>query len=313
MEYTLKDFGKHLKRQHLENRRFFDAIDSDCYRIYDRNLGPLPVTVDLYGDYVRITDYGVEEVAEKQICDIVSRMVYVPLDRIVYHARPRLQAHEQHQVIDTENPRYIKVREQGLEFLVDLWSRIDTGLFLDHAPARAMVRAASYGKEVLNLFSYTGSFAVYALGGGAQRVTNVDLSGTYLDWGVMNLTANHFSTASHENIRADVWAFIEEQRAKGFKRQFDIIVLDPPTFSHSRKMQKTFDVQRDHVSYLAACRRMLKKDGVIVFSTNLGGFRLDAKRLSSIGLSFRDITKDTIPPGYSMKRIPHSCWKLEHA
>ena len=313
MDYTLKDFGKLLKRQHLENRRFFSEIGTNCYRIYDRNLPTLPVSVDVYGDYVRITDYGVEGISEEQIRDTVSRMVYVQSDRLVYHARPRLQSHEQHQPLEPEAKRYITVKEQGLDFLIDLWSRIDTGLFLDHAPARAMVRAASYGKEMLNLFSYTGSFSVYALGGGAQKVTNVDLSGTYLDWGMKNIGANHFPESGHEHVRSDVWAFIEEQRALGFRRQFDIIVLDPPTFSHSRRMAKTFDVQRDHVAYLAACRRMLKRDGIIIFSTNLSGFKLDAKRLSSIGLSLRDITKETIPPGFSMKRVPHSCWLMRHS
>jgi len=188
-EHVRKDFGKLLKRNALQTRRIMKAQDTDVMRVYDQNLSELPVTVDLYGAYARITDYSdghldPEDVAT--LCDIASRMLYVEPEKVVFHQRRKRSGRQQHDLQSDSSLEWV-VQEQGLSFIVDLTKRIDTGLFLDQAPARNLVREMSLGLDVLNLFSYTGSFSVYAAAGGAKTVTSVDLSSTYTEWCVKNL------------------------------------------------------------------------------------------------------------------------------
>ncbi|NCU27834.1 hypothetical protein EOM86_14135, partial [Candidatus Nomurabacteria bacterium] len=201
----------------------------------------------------------------------------------------------------------VSVRENGLHFLVDLTKRIDTGLFLDQVIARESLRTISAGKKVLNLFSYTGSFSVYAAVGGAAEVVSVDLSSTYTQWCEKNLDANGFSGGAYPCVSQDAAEYI--RKAVKERRKFDIIVLDPPSFSNSRKMEHDFDVQRDYIYFINLLNGLLVTGGKLFFSTNLGGFRFEKRNIH--GYEIREITREVAAPGFSVKKSSLRSWILE--
>ena len=300
MEFYEKDFGKILKANALKQRRMMLQYGTDCMRVYDRNLEQFPVTVDLYGKYARITDYsvdGMEEAMRETCCDIVSRMLYVQSDHVVFYHREKRIGREQHETLSEVSVKTL-VKENGLTFTVDLTRHIDTGLFLDHAVTREWVRENCQGLSVLNLFSYTGAFSVYAAAGGAASVVSVDLSGPYTQWAKENLKANGFEGDLYPCVQMDALRFVERELAKGSKYQ--VIVFDPPTFSNSHKMDGDFDVARDYSLWVKNLLKILKKTGIILFSTNLGSFQMDRRRLR--GLSVKEITGLVAAPGFVKDR-----------
>ncbi len=310
MNYALKDLGKQLKNNHLAMRRHFAPRETDCYRVYDRNIGDLPLTVDIYGPFVHVVDFrdgaGAESIGSEEILDTVCRMLYVNRERVVYKLRNTRGEGEQHKKL-SESGDVLTVRENSLKFIVNLTDYIDTGLFLDHRRTREMVFESAAGKNVLNLFAYTGSFSVYAAAGGAAEVDTVDLSANYLKWAQQNMERNGWGGKENRFIRSDAAAFLKE--AVGKKKRYGIIILDPPTFSNSRKMEGTFDIQRDYVSMITRCSSLLEREGVIFFSTNYKKFHFDPGRLHTV--KARDITSLTIDVDFSKKRKPHRCWVLE--
>jgi 23S rRNA (guanine2445-N2)-methyltransferase / 23S rRNA (guanine2069-N7)-methyltransferase len=197
-----------------------------------------------------------------------------------------------------------EVREGNCRFLVNFTDYLDTGLFLDHRPTRQMIQEMSGGRRFLNLFGYTGSATVHAARGGAAETVTVDMSRTYLDWARRNLALNGFSEGPmHRLVQADCldWLAQTEER-------FDLIFLDPPTFSNSKSMTGTFDVQRDHVELLRQTSRLLEKDGVLLFSNNFRRFKMDREALSE--LLIEDITAQTIPQDFSRNPRIHNCWRI---
>jgi 23S rRNA (cytosine1962-C5)-methyltransferase len=197
------------------------------------------------------------------------------------------------------------VREGGHRFIVNLTDYLDTGLFLDHRQTRSLVQSLAAGRHVLNLFCYTGSFSVYAAGGGAQTSTSVDLSNTYLDWARRNFELNGMGAGRHRIVQADARRFVRDEAAA--RRRYDLIVLDPPSFSNSKRMQGVLDVQRDHVVLIRDCFEILAPEGELLFSTNLRTFRLDAAALS--GFDIIDISAQTVPPDFRNRKI-HKCWRI---
>ena len=315
-DYLLKDFGKQLKNNHLAMRRHFTPRETDCYRVYDRNIGELPVTVDIYGSFVHLVDYrenpgdmeasGAGIVNGEKIAETAARMLYVKREQIVYKQRRARREGEQHGKL-SQSGEFLEVKENGLGFLVNLVDYTDTGLFLDHRRTREMVFESAAGKRVLNLFAYTGSFSVYAAAGGAAEVDTVDLSGNYLKWTQKNMEVNGIAGSQFRFIRSDAAAFLKEAGER--KKRYDLIILDPPTFSNSRNMEGTFDIQRDYVSMINACASILSGDGAVFFSTNYKKFHFDPGRLRK--LQAHDITNLTIDVDFSKKRKPHRCWVLE--
>ncbi|MBQ6124540.1 MAG: class I SAM-dependent methyltransferase, partial [Spirochaetales bacterium] len=190
------------------------------------------------------------------------------------------------------------VKENGLLFKVDLTTYVDTGLFLDHAVTRQLIRERSANADVLNLFSYTGSFSVYAAAGLANSVTSVDMSATYTKWAEENLAANGYSGDLYKCICMDAAKFIRQAEKDGLK--YDIIIFDPPSFSNSHKMDGDFDVARDYSLWVKNLLKILKKTGIILFSTNLGSFQMDRRRLR--GLSVKEITGLVAAPGFVKDR-----------
>ncbi len=307
--YIAKDFGKLLKRNALQTRRIMNSLDTNVMRVYDKNIDSLQVSVDLYANYARITDYSSYELGEDEIteiCDIVSRNLYVEHDKIVYHRRQKREKGEQHQQLEDES-LLVTVQENGLSFIVDLTKRIDTGLFLDHMIARKSLMENCKGLNVLNLFSYTGAFSVYAAKGGAASVTSVDLSATYCQWCEKNLQLNGFTGKQYCVINTDALSFISAEKEAG--KKYDIIIFDPPSFSNSRKMENDFDVQRDYLDVITSLHALLVPKGAILFSTNLSSFTLDKRRIH--GYQVREITKENAAPGFSKKKNSLRSWILE--
>ncbi len=312
MDYLFKDFKKLLKKNYQEIRTLHADASTNCMRVYDKNIGSLPVTVDIYDSYVLITDYRTlsdDEIPEPdpdELRSAASSMLYRNLESVIYARREKLSGHEQHEKQPVE-PVRCTAMENGLQFKVELGSSIDTGLFLDHAVTREMVRLEASRRSVLNLFSYTGAFSVYAAAGWAERVVSVDLSGRYLQWAKENMELNGLTGSRYQFIQEDCGNYLDAAAAG--KERFDLVVFDPPTFSNSRKMNSTFNVQRDYVSYLHRIAGILKPSGAVVFSTSLSTFSMHKNMLKEYQIS--EITRETIPPGFSRKRVPHKCWILK--
>ena len=216
--------------------------------------------------------------------------------------RKRMSGSQQYEK-QAERREFYVVSESGLEFEVNFEDYLDTGLFLDHRITRQRLRDQSANKRFLNLFAYTGSATVYAAAGGARDTVTVDLSYTYLDWARRNLRLNSFDAARHELVQADAREWL-----KTAKPGFDLIFLDPPTFSNSARMQGVLDILRDHVELIDACMRLLATDGVLVFSTNAQKFKLDATLASRYAIE--DISRKTLPADFERNAKIHRCFEL---
>lgn len=269
-----------------------------CYRIYDHDLPEFPFSIELYEDQLYIAEYlrrhGMEDEVHDAWMDeckeIIAEIVGIPIERMNFKLRKRMShKDEQYEKISTEK-EYSTVLEDGLKFLVNLTDYLDTGLFLDHRITRKMVRNTCANKRVLNLFCYTGSFSVYAAAGGASSVTSVDLSKTYLAWAEDNMTINLFKDKqAYQFIHADVKQYLKTLQPNSF----DLVIMDPPTFSNSKRMKDILDIQRDHAELINDVLEAMTPGGQLYFSTNFVRFQLDATAIHSTQI--KDITKATTP------------------
>jgi len=305
--------GNRLRRTETHLARWRRRESISCYRVYDCDIPEIPLAIDRYEDMLHIAEYRTftppdedrHIVRMEQLCRAAAAVLALPEDNIFFKVRQRQRGKQQYTRV-AETGHRMTVHEGGLSFLVNLADYLDTGLFLDHRPTRALVRNLADGRRVCNLFAYTGSFSVYALAGGAESVTTVDLSNTYLDWVEENHLLNFPDASRHRLIRADVL----EYAASLAPSSFDLIIADPPTFSVSKAMQTSFDVQRDHVWLLRHLVRALSTDGVLVFSNNRTDFTLDDE-VSSFA-RVENITRETIPRDFRNQKI-HHCWLLKPA
>lgn len=269
-----------------------------CYRIYDHDLPEFPFSIELYEDQLYIAEYLRRHGMEDEVHDawmeeckgIISAIVGIPIERMNFKLRKRMShKDEQYEKISTEK-EYSTVVEDGLKFLVNLTDYLDTGLFLDHRITRKMVRNTCANKSVLNLFCYTGSFSVYAAAGEASSVTSVDLSKTYLAWAEDDMTINLFKDKkAYQFIHADVKQYLKTLQPNSF----DLVIMDPPTFSNSKRMKDILDIQRDHAELINDVLAALTPGGQLYFSTNFVRFQLDTAAIHSTQI--KDITKATTP------------------
>jgi 23S rRNA (guanine2445-N2)-methyltransferase / 23S rRNA (guanine2069-N7)-methyltransferase len=304
-------FARLLANRAHHLRRWPTRMGITCYRVYDRDVPEVPLVVDRYEDYLHISEYErPHERAPGEHADWLDLMAQTAAQALeiapkqVFLKSRVLQEGFRQLAKVAEKERTVIVREGGLRFLINLSDYIDTGLFLDHRVTRGMVREQAAGKRFLNLFGYTGSFSVYAASGGAASTTTVDLSQTYLDWAAHNLRLNEFTSPAHQFVQSDAAAFLVDHPAGEF---FDLAVVDPPTYSNSKRTEQDWDVQRDHADLLLQVSRLLSPGGVIYFSTNSRRFHLDEERLA--GLSIREISRQTVPPDFRNRRI-HRCWRM---
>ncbi len=305
-----KDFGKLLKSNHQAVRSMFEPGITDCFRVYNWNSASIPWYIDFYGRFLHIVscaDNHNPELLEiePELLHTAAGMLYVPSERIYFKHR-FIQGKERQQEKLAEEAHTLKVRENGLVFKVNLSDYMDTGLFLDHRMSRRMVRDTSAGLRVLNLFGYTGAFTVSAAAGGAAETTTVDLSNSYLSWARENMELNGFEGPMHRFEAVDAREFLASAAER--KERFDLIILDPPTFSNSRKMDGTFDIQRDYVWFIGTALRLLTGRGVLFFSTNYHKFHFDPGRIRKAVI--RETSRETVPPDFSGKKKPHRSWVI---
>ncbi len=303
-----KDFGKLLKKKHQEFRNMFSSEETECFRVYNWNIAEVPWFIDFYGNCLHISSMAQNHQpefldAEAEFLDTASRMLYVPMERIFFKHRFVQGRSIQHEKKD-QTEQTLVVKEQGLKFEVNLSDYLDTGLFLDHRITRGLVREAAPGNRILNLFAYTGAFTVYAAAGGAASTVSVDLSAPYLRWAQKNLELNGLTGNMHSFCNIDAREYLQNAVKKG--ERYELIILDPPTFSNSRKTDGTFDIQRDYVWFIGQSLKLLSKNGSVLFSTNYHKFHFDPGRLNRADV--QDTTSTTIPPDFNGKRKPHRSW-----
>jgi len=296
--------------RHLHKRASREGIE--CWRVYDADLPEYAAAIDIYGDCLHIQEYQApasvdENLARTRLRELTraaGEVLEIPRERVAVKTRVRGKGGEKYGRLD-ERHEFMQVQEGGLNFEVNLWDYLDTGLFLDHRPLRARVRSLANGKRFLNLFCYTASVSVYAAAGGAVETTSVDLSATYLEWASRNLALNDFmDEQQHKLVREDSMAFLKNRSA-----MYDLIFVDPPTFSNSKRAED-FDVQRDHAALLNLCGDRLLPGGLIVFSNNFRRFKLDESALAKFAI--KDITRETIPFDFERNPRIHQAWELRH-
>lgn len=287
-----------------------------CYRVYDADLPEYAIAVDLYegeGRWVHVQEYEAPSTidpkkAEARLIEALAAIPVVlelPQEALYLKVRRRQKGLAQYEK-QSEKGQFQLVREGGLKFRVNFEDYLDTGLFLDHRMIRDRIRAKAKGTRFLNLFAYTGSATVYAAAGGASSTTTVDLSRTYLEWAEKNLAVNGFLGERHRLIQADCLEWLTAAVAEG--QQFDLIFMDPPTFSTSKRMRSTLDIQRDHVHLIRDAMALLSPRGTLIFSTNLRKFKLDQGALE--GLWIKEITRDTLPRDFERNPRIHSAWEI---
>ena len=302
----LEKVYRHLKKQAKKQ-------GITCYRIFDHDLPEFPLIIEIYEDKLHVSEYKrrhlmSEEEHEKWLNECVKIMrdvIQISEGNIFLKTRKRKEGRGNQYQKTGESKNELVVHENGLKFIVNLSDYLDTGLFLDHRITRQMVKEQSDGKRVLNLFSYTGSFSVYAAAGEASKVVSVDLSKTYLNWAQKNMNLNFPDLANHELVHADVKQYLKTVGEKSF----DLIIMDPPTFSNSKRMEDFFDVQKDHVELINDCMKSLANGGVLFFSTNYTKFQMQNEKLQASAI--KDITKQTTPFDF-VGKLKRQCFVIRN-
>jgi 23S rRNA (guanine2445-N2)-methyltransferase / 23S rRNA (guanine2069-N7)-methyltransferase len=317
-------FANRLRKNLQRLDAWAEREQIDCFRVYDADMPEYAFAIDLYGQGARefagraarhayVQEYAAPKTVNQESAGerrrealaVLPEVLGVPISHVHSRVRKPQKGSEQYEKREAKAERHA-VQEGGLKFWVNFRDYLDTGLFLDHRIVRAMLREWANGADFLNLFCYTGSATVYAAAGAARSTTSVDLSNTYLDWAHENLLLNGFGDPRHELYRADCLQWLEEQESKG--PRFDLIFVDPPTFSNSKRMEGVLDVQRDHVGMIRRSLKLLRASGRLVFSTNYTRFKLDAEALADLHLE--DISAQTIPKDFERNARIHRCFVI---
>jgi 23S rRNA (guanine2445-N2)-methyltransferase / 23S rRNA (guanine2069-N7)-methyltransferase len=298
LQKNLKQLGKWARREGVE-----------CYRLYDADMPEYALAVDLYRDWVHVQEYAAPrsvdpDKAQARLLDALAAIpqaLGVAQSRVAIKRRERQTGTKQYQRQAAQG-QFMEVSEGGVKLLVNLTDYLDTGLFLDHRPLRLRIQREAAGKRFLNLFCYTATATVHAAKGGARSTTSVDLSKTYLDWARRNLSLNGFSD-KHRLEQGDVMAWLAEDRG-----EYDLIFIDPPTFSNSKRMEGVFDVQRDHVELLDLAMARLARGGVLYFSNNFRKFQLDESLVARYQVE--EISAQTLDPDFARNPKIHRAWRF---
>ncbi|EWH08579.1 23S rRNA m(2)G2445 methyltransferase [Catenovulum agarivorans DS-2] len=306
------EFQNRLKKNFKQFSKQARQADTECYRVYDSDLPNYNVAIDIYNDSLVIYEYAAPksvpvEKAQARLNEVLLTAPFVlgtEPSKIALKVRKKQKGNEQYKKA-ADRGEVMTVREGPAQFYVNLYDYLDTGLFLDHRDMRKLIGQVSQGKSVLNLFSYTCSVSVHAALGGATQVTSVDLSKKYLDWGKQNFELNGINSTWHPFIAMDSIDWLKRTNNK-----FDLIFIDPPSFSNSKKLAHDFDVQRDHIKLLRLALEHLNEGGDIYFSNNLRSFSLDESSLAEIGLQWQDLTNKTMPFDFKRKSNIRQAWRL---
>jgi len=305
-------FQNRLQKVYRHKSKQAKRLNITCWRVYEHDLPEFPFCIELYDDKVYLAEYlrkhGMSDEEHDtwldDCMDIIGNVLNVPIEKIYVRQRKKMHHRSQQYERLDEAKEFFTVEENGLKFLVNLTDYLDTGLFLDHRITRQTVREQCAGKNVLNLFCYTGSFSVYAAEGKAKSITSVDLSKTYLAWAEDNFTANQLKDAGK-------YFFIHEDVKQYLKTltpgSFDLIIMDPPTFSNSKRMKDFLDIQRDHVELFNYALNATTNNVIIYFSTNFSKFILEKEKINATDI--KDITKATTPFDFEGK-LKRWCYKI---
>ena len=311
-------FANRLKKNLKKLSNWAKQNHVTCYRAYDADLPEYAVAVDIYrGEqiWVNVQEYEPPKTIDQHKADqrLAGLLAEIPnvlginRDQVFLKIRRKQRSTDQYEKHGDQG-RFHIIEEGGCKLLVNFEDYLDTGLFLDHRPMRLLIQQQAKDKRFLNLFAYTGTATVHAAMGGAKSTTTVDMSNTYINWAKNNMALNK-STGEHEFIQADCLEWLEHEARQPYPRQYDLIFLDPPTFSNSKRMDDVFDIQNDHVQLIKNAVTLLAPDGVLYFSTNFRRFKIDKPALS--GLTLEDITAMTIPEDFSRNPRIHYCWRIQ--
>ncbi len=303
---NLKKLAKWAKTNHIH-----------CYRLYDADLPEYAVAVDVYqGEktWVNVQEYESPKSIDPQkanqrlagVMVEIPKVLSIPAEQVYLKIRRKQKNTDQYEK-QGDSGRFYMVEEGGCRFWVNFEDYLDTGLFLDHRPMRMLIQQQAKGKRFLNLFAYTGTASVHAAISGAVSSLTIDMSNTYLDWAKRNFDLNTIS-GDHKLLRANCLQWLAEQAGQRQKPQFDLIFLDPPTFSNSKKMDEAFDIQNDHVQLLRNAAALLAPGGLLYFSTNFRRFKLDIDALSDI--TIENISAETIDEDFGRDPKIHYCWRV---
>ena len=304
------DFANRLQKNIKRIEKWAKQQGLDAYRLYDADLPEYNLAVDRYADHIVVQEYAApknidENKARQRLLDAVNATLSVTgieTNKLILKVRQKQKGTNQYEKLANKG-EYFYVNEYGAKLWVNLTDYLDTGLFLDHRLTRKMLGEMAQGKDFLNLFAYTGSATVHAALGKAKSTTTVDMSNTYLNWAEQNLLLNDIEGKQHKLIQADCLQWLEK-----CDRQFDLIFVDPPTFSNSKRMEDSWDVQRDHIKLMTNLKRILRPNGTIVFSNNKRGFKMDFAKLEELGLSAVEISHKTLPLDFERNKQIHNCW-----
>jgi len=303
--------GNRIRKNYRHIRKWAKRTKTNCFRIYDRTISQYPLAIDFYDNRFCVQYFAPgrdEEEPSDALFEETNRvlcMIFgVKPESITWKTRIKSKKTRQYEKID-DRQQFFNVLEYGVKFKINLVDYLDTGLFLDHRETRQVVAALSQGKSVLNLFAYTCSFSVHAAVAGASFTKSVDMSNTYTDWGRDNFIINGLPLKNHQIVRADCLKFLEEEVHTGNK--YDLIIIDPPTISRSKKMNQLFDIQQDYAFLINKALKLLTAEGVIFFSTNSRKFTLDETLFKDC--SIVEVSHKTLPIDFSDARI-HRCWKI---
>ena len=304
-------FANRLKKNIKNLSKWAKREDVHCYRLYDADIPEYAVAVDRYENWLHVQEYVPPKsvdpvVAERRLLDILAvlpEVTGVPSEQIVLKRRERQSGKQQYEKQSNER-RTMAVREGQVNLLVNLRDYLDTGLFLDHRPTRLQIAPLAQDKRFLNLFCYTATASVHAAKSGA-RCTSVDMSNTYLNWGKDNFALNDLSMEYHRFVQADCMKWLQDD-----KGEYDLIFMDPPSFSNSKRMEGVLDIQRDHSELIRGAMEHLAEDGLLIFSCNLRKFRLD----EALGNDFevRDVSKSSVPQDFARRDNIHVCFHIRH-
>lgn len=312
-------FANRLKKNLRSLRKWAKTNEIMAYRVYDADMPEYSLAVDYFqtldgGEWVVVNEYAAPKTidrgaAKRRLHEAVSVLPGVfglAADHIIFKIRERQKGTAQYEKLD-ENKQYFTVMENGVKLRVNFTDYLDTGLFLDHRDVRAYVAKQSRGKRLLNLFCYTASATVQAAAQGATSSLSVDMSNTYLYWAKHNLTINAVDESKHRLLQENVleWLDLASEMQQG---QYDVIFLDPPSFSTSKRMEGTLDIQRDHVELINKTLKLLKAGGELIFSTNLRKFKLDREAFEEYAVT--DITRQTMPKDFQRNAKIHQVWSI---
>jgi 23S rRNA (guanine2445-N2)-methyltransferase / 23S rRNA (guanine2069-N7)-methyltransferase len=305
-------FANRLQKNRKRLQPWLDRSGVSCYRLYDADMPEYAVAIDWYEGWVHVAEYAAphtvdQTAAEQRLRDVVAAIpVALDIDpaRVVLKQRMRQRGTEQYQKF-AQRGEFRVVREGDAKLFVNLTDYLDTGLFLDHRPVRLKIAELARGKRFLNLFCYTATASVHAALGGATLTTSVDLSNTYLDWARRNFALNGLSEARNHLVQADCLKWLQECR-----QRFDLILLDPPTFSNSKRTTDTLDIQRDHVDLINDAMEVLASDGLLIFSNNKRKFRLDDEIAEQFEVE--DVTRWSLDTDFERSTHIHQCWFIRH-